>query len=175
MRIVFNLVVLYVAWFAAVWPAAANRPLAAAGASVVAIAINLAVTPRKAFTLKLILAAAVVGLATDGTLVRLGFTHFASPGAFPEWPPAWIILMWMAFATTLDVSVAWLQHRLLLAAMLGMIGGPLSYYAGARLGAMQFSQPIWLSLCAIGAAWALALPLLLFVARRTKPTQQLRN
>jgi len=50
-----------------------------------------------------------------------------------------------------------LRRRRLLCAMLGAVGGPLSFRAGAALGAVQFID-IWRALALIGAGWAVMLP-----------------
>jgi hypothetical protein len=42
---------------------------------------------------------------------------------------------------------------------MGLIGGPLAFWAGAGMGAVSFSDPV-LALLAIGAGWSLLLPLL---------------
>ncbi len=167
MRIALNLIVLYVAWFAAVLSAAAGRPWPAAAASVVAVTINLAMSPRRSADLKLVLAAVPIGLAVDGIMIASGLASYAATGPVPGWPPAWLVLMWMAFATMLNAGLAWLKHRLVLAALLGLFGGPLSYFAGARLGAMQFSDPVWHGLGTLGVLWAIAFPSLLYLARRS--------
>lgn len=166
MRIAVNAGTLYLAWLAAVLSAASGRPWPAAAASIVAIAINITLARRRSTEVVLVLAAALFGISVDGILIAAGFANFAAPGPFSGFPPAWLVLMWMAFATMLNVSLAWLKDRLALAAVLGLIGGPLSYYSGARLGAMELSQPIWLALGAVGISWAIALPALLYLARR---------
>ncbi len=166
MRIALNIVVLYMAWFAAVLSAAGGRPWAAAAASVVAVIVNIALAPRRSADLKLVLAAVPIGLAVDGIMIASGLATYAAAGPITGWPPAWLVLMWMAFATMLNAGLAWLKHRLVLAALLGLVGGPLSYFAGARLGAMQFSDPVWLGLGTLGLLWAVAFPTLLYLARR---------
>lgn len=165
MRIAFNLIVLYAAWFGAVLSAAANRPVLAAVASLVAIAVNLAISAERWADTKLVLLSAVVGLILDGLLINAGIATYASPNAIAGLPPVWLTAMWMAFATSLNVSLGWLQRRLVLASLLGFVGGPASYLAGARLGAMQFSTPLWQSLAVVGILWAVAFPGLLFAAR----------
>jgi len=71
----------------------------------------------------------------------------------------------MLFATTLNLSLAWLKRRVVLAAVLGAIGGPLAYAGGAELGALAFVHETT-GLLAIGAGWALLTPLLVLLARR---------
>lgn len=158
-------VVFYAAWFETVDAAASGKPWLAAGASMLALAINIALTHRRSTEVKLILAAALLGLIVDGLLMTSGFARYAAPGPLSGVPPAWLILMWMAFATTLNQSLSWLEDRPGLAAVLGLIGGAASYYAGARFGAMEFSQPLWLALGAVGVLWTAALPVLFYLAR----------
>ncbi|WP_259304770.1 DUF2878 domain-containing protein [Thermomonas sp. S9] len=63
--------------------------------------------------------------------------------------------------------LGYLRRHLPLAALLGAIGGPLAYWGAARgWGAAHFSDPAWHGLLALGAGWALAMPLLAWLARR---------
>ena len=56
--------------------------------------------------------------------------------------PLWMVALWAAFATTLNVSLRALRPHYLLAAVLAAMGAPLAYYAGARLGALQWVKTI---------------------------------
>lgn len=110
----------------------------------------------------LILAAAAVGAASDALLVRAGALRFLSAG----WPvPLWMIALWAGFAATLEPSLGWLLRRPLLALPVGALCGPLSYHAGARLGALTVVAPLTRSLSLIAVEWALALPVLVGLAR----------
>jgi len=79
--------------------------------------------------------------------------------------PPWILGLWALFATTLNVSLNWLKGRWLVAALLGGIAGPLSYWAGARLGAVVLVEPVP-ALVALSIGWAILMPLLMALARR---------
>jgi hypothetical protein len=59
----------------------------------------------------------------------------------------------------------WLKPRLWLAALLGAVAGPLSFRAGAALGALRFSRPLP-ALLTLGAGWMVLLPLLIVLSRR---------
>jgi hypothetical protein len=72
--------------------------------------------------------------------------------------------MWALFATTLNVSLGWLQGRWVLTVVLGAMAGPLSYWAGVRMGAVQFVEPAQ-AVAALAVGWGLATPLLLLLAR----------
>ncbi|HPB74378.1 MAG TPA: DUF2878 domain-containing protein [Chromatiaceae bacterium] len=87
-------------------------------------------------------------------------------------PPAWMLALWANFATTLNLSLAGLQTRPGLAAVLGLVGGPLAYWGGAGLGAMTFVAPLP-ALITLALGWALLTLLLLALAatlaRRSNP------
>jgi hypothetical protein len=71
------------------------------------------------------------------------------------------------FGLTLDASMSFLKRRhWSLSAALGGIFGPLSYLAGAKLGAATLvATP--LNFAALALAWAIAMPLLAWLARST--------
>ena len=79
--------------------------------------------------------------------------------------PYWMVALWALFATTLNVSLRWLRARPWLGALLGALGGPAAYYAGARLGALELATA-GAGLGAIAIGWAVLTPLLLGTARR---------
>lgn len=167
MRIAVNFVIVYAAWFATVLSAAGGHAWMAAAASLVALLINLTLAQPHERDAPLLAAAALIGVIVEKSLMTAGFASYAAPGPISGWPPLWLILMWPVFATLLHVSLAWLKFRLPTAAVLGFFGGALAYYGGARLGAMQLTEPVVVSLAAIGTLWAIAFPLLLYLARRS--------
>ncbi|MGD9843572.1 MAG: DUF2878 family protein [Steroidobacteraceae bacterium] len=69
------------------------------------------------------------------------------------------------FATTLNVSLAFLRQRYWLAALFGFIGAPLSFLAGERLHALQFPD-LWLALLALAVGWAILMIILMWLSER---------
>lgn len=161
-RILFNVVQSQTGWFACVLSATAGRAWIGITVAMVLIGLHLVITARQPREVLLVLAAAAIGTATDTTLVQIGVVSFADHGATGFTTP-WMISLWMLFATTLCHSLAWLQGRVWLAVLLGAAAGPLSYTAGAALGALQI-QDHWYAYAAIGALWAIALPTLVAIA-----------
>ena len=97
----------------------------------------------------------------------LGWVHFETGVLVEGAAPYWMVALWAIFATTLNVSLRSLRPHGWLAAVLGAIGGPVAYYAGARLGALEFGAPASApALAAIGIGWAILTPALLCAARR---------
>ena len=105
-------------------------------------------------------------LALVGLAAVLGFvvdSLFAASG----WLPFWILAMWMAFALTLNHSLAVLKRHVALAVAVGAIGGPLAYWAaGSSFGAVALSNPSWRVLAALALAWAVLVPALATLAGR---------
>ena len=76
-----------------------------------------------------------------------------------------MVALWLNLAMALHTSLRWLTGRCLLAAVLGTITGPLSYYAGVRLGALTFNPNLVISLVVLALVWGLALPGLVRLAK----------
>jgi hypothetical protein len=165
LRIAVNVVAYQCAWFACVLSAAALRP--AIGIAVVAAVLlwhlYSAAQPRR--ELRLIAVAALLGAAFESLLIAGGWTSMPPPLLFASITPVWMVALWAAFATTLNVSLRALRHRYLLCAALAGIGAPLAYYTGARLGALQWEHEVP-ALLAIALGWALLTPLLMKSAQR---------
>lgn len=162
---VMNFVVLEVAWFACVLGGANDHALAGtmvAGA-VIGLHLFLAQQPRKEALLVAVVA--LVGLAWDSSLVALGLLSYPTGNFAPGFAPYWIVAMWAVFATSLNLSLAWLKGQPWLAVLVGLVGGPLSYLAGERLGGVQMADAtLALGIQALG--WAVMLPLLAHLATR---------
>ena len=73
--------------------------------------------------------------------------------------------MWLLFATTLNVSLRWLRGNYKAAALLGLIGGPMSYYGGAKLGGLIFIN-MSAALTALALGWAVVTPFLVWLSKR---------
>jgi len=168
MRIAINILAFYVAWFAAVLGAAHGWPIAAASACLAVVGLHLLLSARRGAEFGLVLASAAVGCGVETLLIQSGLVFFAASGeALAGFAPFWLVALWMAFATLVNVSLSWLKSRIWLAVILAAIGGPLSYYAGSKLGGMMLAEPIGYSLIAISLLWAVAFPLLIVFARVT--------
>ena len=107
----------------------------------------------------------VLGTVWDSSLMLAGLFTFSNGVIQAGIVPFWLIAMWALFATTLNVSMKWMKDRYLLAAAFGAIGGPLAYYAGNRLGAVEFANT-GAALLAVGAGWAVIMPLLMALTTR---------
>ncbi len=194
--LILNLALFQLGWWALVLSAAQGQPLIGLAVVALILAWHLGFVRPLASEALLIGLAALIGLSFDSLLIATGWVSFGPPApvasqalgvathpvlasaSFPttstgaSLPPSWMIALWANFATTLNLSLAGLQSRPGLAALLGLVGGPLAYWGGAGLGAMTFVTPLpALTILALG--WALLTPLLLALAatlaRRSNP------
>ena len=165
MNIFLNFALFQVTWFACVLGAAHGVPWAGplVVAAVAAYHLGRAAEPRGEALLLML--AALIGLAFDSLLVSAGWLTYPAGQWHPLLAPYWIVAMWIGFATTLNVSMAWLKGRSYLAFVLGAIGGPLAYLGGAKLGGVSFVDTT-AALAALAMGWALIMPLLMLAAQQ---------
>jgi hypothetical protein len=158
-----NFILFQVAWFACVLGSARGFPWI--GPVVVAgvAAYHLSRVPNLKAEFSLLALAAGIGAAFDSALAATGWLSYPSGQWHPLLAPYWIVALWVAFATTLNVSLNWLKGRLWLALAFGAVGGPLAYLAGAKLGGVAFHEPA-LALTALAFGWASITPTLVLIA-----------
>ena len=106
---------------------------------------------------KLILASVIVGFAHDTSLNYFKFIQY-NIDFNTYYSPFWIIGLWISFALTINHSLAWLGNKKLLQMIFGLIGGPLAYIAGEKLGAINMINTMTLYVLAL--SWACITPLI---------------
>lgn len=165
LRSALNLALMQAGWFACVLGAAKDLPWLGTVVTVAIVSWHLSRAVRPAEELKLVALVTLAGGTFDTALTAAGWVAFPN-GQFAPWlAPHWIFALWALFATGLNVSLAWLKGRWWLAAAIGAVASPLSYWAGVELGAATFVEPP-LMLGALALGWALILPAILRLARR---------
>jgi hypothetical protein len=158
-----NFAMFYLGWFACVGGAGRGHfwlgPVLVAGL----LLVHISLTANRAQEGYLIMLAGLLGFVSDTVQASLGLYAFTNTSVAPWLCPPWMVALWMLFATTLNSSMAWLAGRPRLGAVLGALCGPLSYAAGARLGAIELHPNALASLAGIAIVWGLAMPALLVI------------
>ena len=167
-----NLAVFKVAWTAIVISAAAGAPVIGVIAVAIAVGIHLWLHENADSEFRLLLTAAAIGFAWESVLVLASLLEYPSGNWVTGLAPYWIVAMWVLFATTLNVGMRWLRRSTAVAAAAGAIGGPLAFFAGASIGAVELVSPAF-ALVAIGIGWAVMLPLLVKFAIRLDDSHRL--
>lgn len=157
-------------WFACVLGAGHGLPWLGPALVGLFVAIDLALAADPARQAAFIVAAAGAGFLTDSLQVLGGAFTFLDPMPYPWMSPPWMVALWAIFATLFHSALSWLRGRYVLGAILGAVGGPLAYYAGAALGPILLGTNLARTLATIAIAWALATPLLLWLFARIGPS-----
>lgn len=155
-------------WAACVVAATSGRGWLGPAVVAVMLSVRIATAPHKAGFIRTLLGALLMGVALDGLLAGTGVLVFTDPTISPWLVPIWMVALWGNFVLALD-ALHWLASRPALASVVGAVGGPLAYLAGARLGAVTLGPTEAIALIAIALEWAVALPLLLLLAGRPAP------
>jgi Protein of unknown function (DUF2878) len=163
--VITNFVLFQLGWFACVLGAAQDYPWAGTVAAAAIVAWHIRSAARPAAEVNLLLQVVLIGAVWDSLLVMLGWIAYPSGTLLAGTAPHWILALWALFATSLNVSMRWLKGRLLLAALMGAVCGPLSYWAAVRLGAVQFVHPAQV-IVALAVGWALIMPALMLLSQR---------
>ena len=166
MGLAINLICFQLGWFACVISAAYGKTILALIAVLLIIALHLYRNSSLA-ELYLILTAIVIGFIWESLLVTSGWLSYGLVADSVVLAPVWLVAMWALFATTINLSMAWLKQRWLLASLMGAVFGPLAFIAGEKLGAVQFLDRL-MALLALAIGWAILLPLLLWIADQIK-------
>lgn len=112
---------------------------------------------------RLVALAVGIGWLWESTLAYSGVLVY--PRAGHGLAPHWMAALWALFAIQFNVLFLWLRARPALAAALGAVAGPVSFRAGAALGAVQFPDTAR-AMLVLALGWAVLMPLMMALARR---------
>ncbi len=153
-RNIINFLNLQVVWFAIIlgvaygiiWPAI----IAVAGSLIwQSLPAN-----RNPLDMRAIMVCLLVGFVLDSLWASTGLVSYQMHWPLTSIAPFWIMMLWLAFALTLNHSFSWLHDHTWIAVLAGIVVWPLSYYAGQRLGAIELNQ-FWLTCSLLSASWVL--------------------
>ncbi len=160
MRFAINLAAFYIGWFSCVLGAARGITWLGPAAVFILFLLHIGIAPGRSRELRLAVVAAGAGFLVDTALIAAGIfipVHKLLP--LPLSPP-WLVFLWVNFATTLNICLKRLHGHPVFCALLGAIGGPAAYYAGARLGAIQMHDRLEFFLAVLAVVWGIAVPAL---------------
>jgi len=162
-KIVPNFILFQIGWFSLVLSGAAGDPFIGLLVAIGIILFHLWRSDSVMPEVYLLGFAMVIGATWDSLLVALSLLDYTSGILIRNTAPYWIVALWALFATTINVSLRWLKFKYLIAALLGGVAGPLAYYGGSRLGALEFINVEW-ALISLAIGWAIFTPLLVLIS-----------
>ncbi|MBN8279746.1 MAG: DUF2878 domain-containing protein [Gammaproteobacteria bacterium] len=173
LRAILNFVGFQSVWFLSLFGAGTQRSWLGVGALVLFTAWHLRSAGSLRGELVIVLVAILVGFTVDTTFIQAGLLSYSEPMPFAAVAPYWILGLWVNFALTLNGSMRWLHGRYALAAILGAVGGPMSYAAGIGMGAAELLASGVVVYGTLAVVWAVAVPVLVLateaVNRRWPP------
>ena len=161
-----NIILFQLGWFACVLTGAGMLPpFTGIAAVTLIVVIHLLRADDSTSELFLVILALLIGTLWESVLLLTGVFNYSTGQPIDSLAPVWLIALWPLFATLLNVSMKWLKGKYWLAAICGFTGGPLAFYSGHKIGAVEFSNTT-IALLVIAAGWALLMPLLIALASR---------
>jgi hypothetical protein len=178
MAVVLNFIGFQVVWFSAIVGAARGSAWWGIAAAAVYLAGHLWHHRKTRQEIVVVVTAIMLGFIGDSLMYASGWLTTPPGMARIEHAPAWLVALWAALGATVRHALGWLRDRLYLAALLGALSGPAAYHAGAVFGALSIDGAM--ATIAVGIEYALALPVLIWVAhrqplRKVKSPHQERN
>lgn len=153
-------------WFTTVWGAIIGNHLVGPAALAFAMACHYFVFGTAKADFLLVAISAATGLVIETIYIQAGLIMYANSFPSTYLAPLWVWVLWGNFALIMNGCIKWLQGKPLLAAVLGFLGAPLSYYAGIQLGAATSGPSKTTLLAVIAITYAIVTPLFLNLAHR---------
>ncbi len=163
--LIVNFAAFQTGWFSAVLGGAHGYVWLGSGIALLVMLLHLFLSLRPLRELQLLIIVMLLGLLWDSALATAGVINYFHWQISPRLAPVWIVALWGLFATTLNVSLAFLRRRYLMAALFGFIGAPLSFMAGVRLQALQFPDPVR-ALWVLAIGWSVLMVIMVWLAER---------
>ena len=161
-----NLILFKVVWALNLYGAVTNTVWIGGAGLTVFVIWHLYSSKTVKVDLRVAVCASCIGLTLDTLYLRSGLLEYSGQIVGSNFAPVWIVILWFNLSLTLNGCMRWLQTRLRLAAILGLVFGPVSYFGGITIGAATLVGNPFILYPAIGIAWAITLPLLLLLASR---------
>ncbi len=167
-KIFISLLGFYAGWLACVMGAADGNPFMGPAVVAIIVILNWRMQIISRPDIYLALFSIPLGMLLDSALSSIGVFSYQSPLPMTWLSPPWMVALWVNFAIIVRGPLGWMEEKYWLGAVFGALGGPLSYYAGLRLGGMTAFWSMESFLGIVALEWAVAMPVLLWLARLTR-------
>ena len=157
--------------FQLIWVAAVLYQNAGLWACVVLLAVHFALSPQRKQDITRTYKAILIGISLDFVLMQAGIYEFQG-NAFP----LWLVCLWVGFILALRHSMSWLSGQpVYLQMALGAVGGTLSYLSSERLGAVEFTPTLTITVLILMLKWGMALPVFIRLVNKEKSYEKLAD
>lgn len=160
--LIINFILFQVAWFACVIGAGRGMPWLGVAVTAIALLWHFYQAKHMKSEFLLMLSALLIGASFDQAMLTFGYINYLNNGWSAAIVPAWILALWLAFTSTLNVSLRWMRGKQFIAIAFGAIGGPMAYLGAEKLGAVMLHGAQ--SYIALSIGWAIITPALVVIA-----------
>lgn len=160
--LIINFILFQLAWFSCVIGAGKGMPWLGAIVTMLVLIWHLYQAKTVKAELLLMLYALLIGATYDQSMLSLGYISYISNGWSNAIVPVWILALWLAFTSTLNVSLRWMRNKHSIAVFFGAVGGPMAYLGAEKLGAVILHGAS--SYIALSIGWAVITPVLLLIS-----------
>ena len=181
MHVIANVGLFKIGWLSCVYGAASGLAFEGCILALFIVAFSIKQASNKHAELLTLVLITLVGVIWESLVASQNLMVYATQSntQLESWAldglvlaPYWLIVMWALFATTINQSMAWLKDKLIIAAVMGAIFGPMAFVAGEKLGAVEFAnEPAAMVLLAVG--WGILMPLVCFIAKKIETRYKL--
>lgn len=163
-----NFFAFYVAWWAMLISNWKGQPVIGWIVFAIVMAIHffrVSINKKKDATEVAIIA--LVGILLDTALSKAGILTFNN-SLFGVLPPAWLLGIWVLFATTISYTFILIRNKIPAQIIVGGFFAPVSYITGAKFMLLSLYQPFSTYYMIHGACWLIFFPLCFFISKKVK-------
>lgn len=162
---IINFVLFQAGWFSCVMFGRGDYHIVGTLTVAVIAAFHLLRSDRPGKEFIFLLIATLIGFIQESAMTGFGLLDYSHGKFHPAFAPHWIIAMWTLFATTINVSLKWLQPKVWLQVLFGAAGGPLAFYAGWKLDAVSIPD-MTTAMIVLAVCWGILTPVLFLIAKK---------
>lgn len=156
--LIFNFLGLQVTWAACAYGATHAIPMLGVYIGFSYVILHFIFSDMRIRDLNIMLIIGVLGILTDCILTSINIVSFPHLDVSNTPIPPWLIALWFVFALMVPYSLYWLKKNLIIACIAGAVGGSFSYFLGHKLGALQLTEPLTISLGIYFIIWGIIFP-----------------
>lgn len=168
MHVIANVGLFKIGWLSCVYGAASGLAFEGCILALFIVAFSIKQASNKHAELLTLVLITLVGVIWESLVASQHLMVYATQSntQLESWvmAPYWLIVMWALFATTINQSMAWLKDKLILAAGMGAIFGPMAFIAGEKLGAVEFANES-AAMIVLAVGWGILMPLICIIAK----------
>jgi len=168
--LIFNFLGLQITWAACAYGATHAMPMLGVYIGFSYVILHFIFSNMRVRDLKIMLIIGVVGLLIDCILAQTNIVSFPHYDTSYLPTPPWLLALWFVFALMVPYSLYWLKKNLKIACIAGAIGGSFSYFLGHKLGALQLTEPLTISLGIYFIIWGTIFPFALKIVEHFTQT-----